>query len=170
MALGIVQMLTDRPAEGLRECEQALVLNRNLAEAHAWAGMAKYFLGRGAETEAHVSDALRLSPRDSRAFLWMQFVGVANIQAGIDPEAVHWLRRCLEANRNHPLAYFQLAAALALLGELDQAKLAVRAGLNLDSTFTIRRLHASVSSNNAGYLAGRERLTKGMRMAGVPEG
>jgi hypothetical protein len=73
--------------------------------------MAKYFLGRGAETEIHVNEALRLSPRDSSAFRWMQFVGLAKIQVGTDDEAVLWLTRCVEANQNHPLAYFHLAGA-----------------------------------------------------------
>jgi hypothetical protein len=38
-----------------------------------------------------------------------------------DAEAVVWLRRGLEANRNSSLAHFILAATLALLGELDEA-------------------------------------------------
>jgi hypothetical protein len=32
--------------------------------------MAKYFTGRNDETEAHVLDALRISPRDSNAGIW----------------------------------------------------------------------------------------------------
>ena len=80
--LGVVLMVTNRAAQGIRECEQALTLDRNLAEAHAGIGLAKYFLGLGAETEAHVNEAFRLSPRDSGAFRWMQFVGIAKLQVG----------------------------------------------------------------------------------------
>src|ERR1700751_2815689 len=32
--LGIVQLSTNRAAQGISECEQALALNRNLADAH----------------------------------------------------------------------------------------------------------------------------------------
>jgi TolB-like protein len=167
--LGVVQMVTNRPAQGIRECEQALTLDHNLAEAHACIGLGKYFLGLGAETEAHVNEAFRLSPRDTGAFRWMQFIGIAKLQIGADAEAIAWLQRCLEANRNHAVAHFQLAAALALLGKLDQARAAVNAGLALNPTFTIRRLHTTASNDNAAYLAGRERLCEGMRMAGVPE-
>ena len=131
---------------------------------------AKYFLGRGAETEAHVHEALRLSPRDTCAYRWMMFVGLAKLQLGADAEAVVWLRRSIEANRNFPLAHFYLAAALALLGALDEARAAAQAGLALDPSFTIRRFRASASSDNPTYLAGRERIYEGMRMAGVPEG
>ena len=66
--LGHVQIFTNRAAQGIAECEQALALDRNLANAHAYIGRAKYLLGRGEETEAHVQEALRLSPRDTEAF------------------------------------------------------------------------------------------------------
>ena len=170
MLLGVVQMLTNRAAQGIAECEQALALDRNLADAHAFIGRAKYFLGRGAETEAHVQEALRLSPRDTGAFCWMLYRGLAKLQLGADAEAVAWLRRSIEANRNYPLAHFYLAAALALLGRLDEARAAAQAGLALDPSFTIRRFRANVPSDNPTYLAGRERIYEGMRMAGVPEG
>ena len=68
LVLGIVQMFTNRAAQGIAECEHALALDRNLATAHALIGFAKYFLGRGEETEAHVNEALRLSPRDIFAY------------------------------------------------------------------------------------------------------
>src|SRR4029078_10272414 len=64
MLLGCVQMYTNRAAQGIAECERALVLDRNLADAHGFIGLGKYFVGRGAETEAHVCEAIRLSPRD----------------------------------------------------------------------------------------------------------
>ena len=71
-----------------------------------------------------------------------------------------------------PLAHFVLAAALARLGELDEARAAVQAGLALDPSFTIRRYRdiTNAWSDNPTYLAGRERVIEGMRLAGVPEG
>jgi hypothetical protein len=61
--------------------------------------LAKYFVGRGVETEDHIKEALRLCPRDVCAHLWMMFAGVAKLWCGEDPEAVAWLRRCVETNR-----------------------------------------------------------------------
>ena len=63
--------------KGLLECEQALALNRNLAAAHGFIGMAKFFTGSAAETEGHILEALRLSPRDIHAYGWMLRVGAA---------------------------------------------------------------------------------------------
>jgi tetratricopeptide (TPR) repeat protein len=168
--LGLVQIFTNRAAQGIAESERALALDRNLAPAHASIAIAKFFLGRGGETEAHMEQALRLSPRDTLVYIWSLFVGVAKLWQGADAEAIVWLRRSLEANRNYPGAHFILAAALALVGELDEARATVQAGLALNPSFTIRRYRTNTPSNHPVYLAGRERVYEGMRMAGVPEG
>jgi len=169
-ALGYVQIFTNRAAQGIRECEHALALDPNAADVHAALGLAKFYMGRAAETEAHILEAFRLSPRDVEVFRWMRFVGVAKLQLGSDAEAVSWLRRSTEANRNHPLAHLSLAAALGLTGALDEARTASSTGLGLNSGFTIRRLLATQQSDNPIYLAGLERFCEGMRLAGVPEG
>ncbi len=83
----------------IAEYEHALALDRNLAFAHANIGFGKYFLGRSGETEAHVLEALRLSPRDTMAYLWMYYVGVAKENLGLYDQAVAWCRRSIEANR-----------------------------------------------------------------------
>ena len=168
--LGGVYIFTNRAAQGIAECERALALDRNLADAHGAIGIAKNFMGRAAETEAHILEALRLSPRDVVAHRWMHIVGLAKIQLGADAEAAAWLRRSIEVNRNFPPTHFWLAAALGLLGALDEAQTAARAGLALDPSFTIRRVLVTQSSDNPIYLAGRERVCAGMRLAGVPEG
>jgi TolB-like protein/class 3 adenylate cyclase len=168
--LGCVYMFTNRLAQGIAECEQALVLNPSLADAHAARGLAKFLIGRAAETEGHILEALRLSPRDTFANWWMHCLGRAKIQLGADAEAVDWLRRSIEANRNFPLTHFHLAAALGLLGALDEARAAAKEGLALDPGFTIRRFSTAKSSDNLTYLAGLERVCQGMRLAGVHEG
>ena len=172
MFLGLVQMFTKRAAEGIAQCEHALVLDRNLAAAHGLIGFAKVLLGQGAETEPRINEAFRLSPRDTGAPRWFVWGGIAKMQLGADAEAVVWFRRGLDANRNNPVAHFHLAAALARLGELDQARAAVQAGLALDPSFTIRRFRDAINarSDNPTLLAGRDRAIEGMRMAGVPEG
>jgi TolB-like protein/class 3 adenylate cyclase len=168
MFLAAVQIATKRAAQGIREGERALALDRNLADAHGLIGWAKVLIGRGEEAEAHIQDAFRLSPRDTGAFRWMHWAGFTKLVLGADAEAVAWLRRCLEANRNYPLAHFHLAAALALLGSLEEARDAVRAGLALDPTFTIRRMRGGMSDDPT-FRAGSKRALEGMRMAGVPE-
>ena len=170
MLLGTVHIFTAREPQGIIECKHALSLDRNLADAHGWIGLAKHFLGCPEETEAHVCEALRLSPRDILAYRWMMIAGIAKQQLNADTEAVAWLRRSIEVNRNFPLAHFNLAASLALLGRLDEARTAAQAGLGLDPRFTILRLRRSRSSGNPTYFSKRERVFQGMRLAGLPEG
>jgi tetratricopeptide (TPR) repeat protein len=169
LVLGIIEILTNRAAQGIAECERALALDRNLAHAHAWIGLAKMFVGRATATETHVREALRLSPRDTRSYIWLLIAGLAKLHLSAEGEAVAWLRRSIEANRNHPLGQLWLAAALARLGRLDEAKAAARAALALNPSFTIRRVRANVPSDNPTYLAGRERIYADLRLAGVPE-
>jgi tetratricopeptide (TPR) repeat protein len=169
---GVVQMFTKRASQAIAECEQALALDRNLASAHALIGIAKIFLGRGAETEVHINEAFRLSPRDILVNQWFGVAGVAKTHLNADAEAVVWLRRSLDGNPNNPVTHFNLAAALARLGELDEARAAVQAALALDPSFTIRRFRdaSNARRDNPTFLAGRDRVIEGMRMAGVPEG
>ena len=68
------------------------------------------------------------------------------------------------------MGHIGYAAILALVGEVAEARAAAQAGLALDPTFTMRRFRVGASSDNAIYLAGRERIYEGMRIAGVPEG
>jgi TolB-like protein len=103
--LGMVQTYTNRAAQGIAKCARALALDRNLAVAHANIGFGKLCLGRGVETEAHIEQALRLSPRDTYVYAWTFFVGLAKLWHGADAEAIVWLRRSLEANPNYAMTH-----------------------------------------------------------------
>jgi tetratricopeptide (TPR) repeat protein len=163
-------MYNNRAVQGIAECERALAIDPNLAAAHGWVGLAKIFTGRSEETETHVLEALRISPRDTFAWSWMAFVGIAKLYVGRDEEAVVWLNRSIGMNPSWPLAQFYLGSALARGGPLEAARDAARAGLELNPSFTIARFRSMAFSDNPIYLAGRERAYEGMRMAGVPEG
>ena len=169
--LGFVDIFTRRAEEGIAKCEHALALDRNLANAHSIIGIGKIFSGRAEEAEAHIGEALRVSPRDTMAYNWMAFAGLAQLHLGSWEQGVAWFRRAIEANRNYPLPYFWLAAALAQLGRLDEARLAVKGGLALNPTFAISRARAAWTAiiNNPTHLVQIEPIFEGMRKAGVPE-
>jgi TolB-like protein/Flp pilus assembly protein TadD len=171
MCLGLVDIWTRRAAEGIARCEHALELDRNLAQAHALIGYGKLFVGRAEETEPHFAEALRLSPRDPAAYLWMSYAGMSKNGPGSYEQAVTWFRRSIEANPNFPHAHFHLASALAHLGRLDEAHSAFKAGLALNPIYTISRDRAVWTgvSEDPTFLAGLELLFDGMRKAGAPE-
>jgi len=99
----------------------------------------------------------------------MAVAGIAKLVLCRDEEAISWLRRAIETNRNYPMAHLWLAVALAHLGRLTEAQTAAQAGLALHPSFTIARLRAGASSDNPIYLAQRARIFEGLRKAGVPE-
>ena len=171
MWLGLVYTWTKRAADGIAKCEHALALDRNLARAEGAIGFGKINIGRAEETEAHIAEALRLSPRDTTAFVWMTHVGLAKNLLGSWEQAAAWCRRAIEANPNYPRAYFQLALALAQLGRLDEARSSVRAGLALNPSFTVTRARVDwkALSDDPTYLSQLESLFESMRKAGVPE-
>ena len=166
--MGVVQIFTKRAAQGIAECERALALDRNLATSHAWIGLGKCNLGRAEEAEAHIMEAFRLSPRDNKASSWMNTAGVAQSYLGADEEAVHWFKRSIETNRNiAPFVHFYLAAALAHLGQIEESRACVQAGLILAPDFSIAQYHASSPTDHPTCLAQRVRIADGLRKAGL---
>ena len=165
-----VQIRTNRGAEGIAQCERALALNPNLANVRAQIGYAWLLNGRPEETESHIREAIEASPRDANMYIWIGFIAAAKLYSGADEEAVTWLRRTLEFNRNYGIANFYLGAALELLGRHDDAHAEVQAGLALDPQFTIRRFRAGAQSDNPTFLKQRERIIQAMQKAGTPEG
>jgi TolB-like protein len=171
VANSFVLSFTNRIEQAIAECERALALDRNLGHAHAVIGMHKLHLDRGEETETHVLEALRLSPRDAMAHGWFAIAGFAMDFLGRYEEAVAWQRRSIEVNGNFPAAHFHLAIALAHLGRLEEARAAAQAGLALNPKLTVAGYReGNIFSNTPAHLAWRERQYEGLRKAGVPEG
>ena len=81
--LGMVRNYSNRAVQGIAECERALAIDRNLAAAHAGIGFAKCLTGRFDETEGHVLEALRISPRDTSAGTWMTIAAFAKWCLGV---------------------------------------------------------------------------------------
>jgi tetratricopeptide (TPR) repeat protein len=150
------------PGQALRECELAIDLEPNFARARAFAGLLKVFLGRAEETEAQVSEAIRLSPRDPELSTWYLWIGVADFFLGRLNQAIDRLGKSVEVNPNRGFSYFMLAAALALAGRTAEAAQGCATGRRLAPTFTLAKLRASARGDNPAYLARRETLIEGM--------
>jgi TolB-like protein/class 3 adenylate cyclase len=170
MYLGLVEIYTNRAAQGIAKCEHALALDRNLAHAHNLTGLGKICIGRAEETEAHVAEALRLSPRDTMAYLWMNVAGLAKLHLGSYEQAAAWFRRSVKANRNYPWRFFIWPPPS--LGLTDSMRRIPQSRPVSPSTRpSPSRAHAGLKamSDDPTYLAGLERIFEGLRKAGVPE-
>jgi TolB-like protein/class 3 adenylate cyclase len=166
---GTVLFAKRLPDQALREFELAIGLDRNLAKAHVYAGLMKLCLGRAKETEAHVAQAIRLSPRDPFLGQWHFALGLADLYLGRNVRAVTALQRSVQLNPDWHLSHFVLAGALALAGLLAEAAAACTIARRLGPNFTVGKFRAEVVSDNPVYLAQRELLCSGLLMAGVPE-
>ena len=153
----------------MRELELAVSLDGNLAVAHGYLGHMKLFVGRARETRSHVAEAMRLSPRDPLLFYWYFFVGLADLYLGRVGRALESLRTSVEINPNWGLSQFLLAAALALAGLHTEAAEVCVIARRLSPSFTIATFRTEAVSDNPVYLAQRECLYEGLRLAGAPE-
>lgn len=166
---GTVLFAMRAPERALREFEFAVSLDGNLAMAHGYLGLMKFFLGRAQETRAHVAEAIRLSPRDPLLFHWLFLIGVADVYLGRVVHGLESLRKSVDINPNWALSQFVLAGALALAGLLAEAAEVCAAARRLAPNFTIAKFRGEAVSDNPVYLAQRERFYEGLRLAGVPE-
>ena len=170
-ALAGTYIFTKRAAQGLPVCEHAIALDRNLAHAHALIGMAKNLTGSPHEAEGHVHEALRLSPRDPWANIWLHWEGLGKICMGLWEQAVAPYRRSIEINRNLHTAHFLLAAVLAQLDRWDEARESVKSGLAVNQVMTIARARELWTgfSDDPTYRATLEPVFESLRKAGLTE-
>ena len=98
----ILNQTTNRQAQAIEEFNRALTLNPNLASAHALIGLAKLYEGHPEETEGHVLEALRASPRDTDAYFWVGWMAEAKLYLGAYEDALNLCHRSIELNRNYP--------------------------------------------------------------------
>jgi len=147
-----VLMALRAPELALREIELAISLDRGLPHVHVRAGWIKIFLGRAEEAEGHVTEAMRISPRDPLLGLWYTTFGLADLHLGRLDKAVDRLRKAIALAPNHEIAYFYLAAALALQGRKKEAEEVCTIGRRLAPNFRIGKCRAEVQSDNAVFL------------------
>lgn len=166
---GILLSGLGRVVEADQALERAIGANFNFAPAYAFRGYNKVFLGRAGETLSSVRDALTLSPRDPNLGIWCFFAGAAQLLLGNEADAVDWLNRALAASPNYPAALIWLAAAQALLGDLEQAKAAAEAlrQQRPGPVVTNFRRQWLERSENPIYRQQIERVLRGLTAAGL---
>ena len=108
---------------------------------------------------------MRLSPFDPWAFAAFDAQAMSHLLRGRHDEACRAAYRSVQANPAHSITYVQLAAALATLGRIDEAKAAAARVLELHPTFRYSRQFAGV--NCAPALA--QCLGDALHAAGLPE-
>jgi TolB-like protein/Flp pilus assembly protein TadD len=152
---------------------QALIA-RNPAEPTAYKemGLNKLYLGETREAVEWFRRADGIAPRDPERWTWLQGLGRALMQIGHDAEAVDALCQAMDSNPGYLRGKAVLAAAEALTGNLDDAKLYLAEYAMLEPDMTVRRFAAQRSSVppdavSPTYRRESERILDGLRRAGM---
>ena len=163
-ALGNLHLRAGEHADAVMWSRRGLELNPGEAGGHAWLANVLSYVGRSAEALEQLDYARRLDPL--QPLLWDFYIGRALLNLGRYEEALPWLEACVR--RASALGHFwrYLAAALAQLGRLEEARSAL---LSAPSKFFYQSIYDF--RHYEAYLDGVEfeRLIEGLRKAGLPE-
>jgi len=151
------------------------VIAENPAEPWAYKeiGLSRMYLGRPEEALEWFAKADRFGPRDPGRWTWLDGRGQALILLGRAGEALRSLRLAFDANPNSVSTHALLAAAYALNGQIDDARMALAAYDRLrpgERVADFRKLApVPLHLTSPDYQRQRARLKDGLRLAGMPE-
>jgi adenylate cyclase len=151
-----------------------IALNPGDPTAYRELGLNNLYLGQHQEAVDWFRRADTIAPRDRVRWTWLQGLGRALIHLGRYAEAVEALRLAVHSNPHLSRDRAFLAAAEALVGNIDSAKLHLAKYNDVDPNMTVRRFVEERSSvpleaASPAYLRGMERILEGLRRAGMPE-
>src|SRR6185503_10087378 len=152
--------LSGRSNEGFRTAEEGLANNPNSAMLHNARAYAEINLGMFEQAKADIFQAMRLSPRDPAINLWRTNLSDAEMGLGHFDVAIDLIRQSIDAGYRVSYTYKELAAAYALAGKADDAKIALAEALRLSPKLTIKW----VARTNPVPI-----VLEGLRKAGLPE-
>jgi adenylate cyclase len=143
---------------------RSLALNPNSAAAAAHSGWMHCYLGEPEAAAERFRSALRLSPIDPAVYSFQSGLALALHLTSRYEEALHWAARSLAEQPGWLTAHRVMAATLAHLGRLDEAREMVRQLLEFWPGYRVRetRLHFRPSAYASGYI-------EGLLKAGAPE-
>src|SRR6266849_2078736 len=147
--------------------DRALVLNSNLAEAWAYSGWVKNWLGEPEAAIERFARAMRLNPLDPRMSAIRSGTAHAHFFLGRYDEAVSWAAMALQDNPDYQPGLRIAAASNAMAGRLDEAHKAVARLRQLNPALRV----STLKDMRGPYRRAEDlsRYEEGLRQAGLPE-
>ena len=156
------------------ECESALVyfdraLRASPSHSLAWLLSAATlgYMGRGEQAVRHAEHGLQLSPFDQSLFYYYAVLNLAHYSNNDYEEAVKWGRMSARENPRYTANYRYLAAALAALGRIDEAREAAANLMELEPDLRLEVLERTRQPFRLPEM--RARHMEHLRKAGLPE-
>jgi adenylate cyclase len=166
-AAGRIYMMQGHHDDSIASLKTAIELNPSFAQSHHGLGMALTLAGRLDEAKGSLTMAERLSPRDPNHWASTVVHALACILSGDYEDAVHWARKTIQNPRSKGYwPHAMLAAALADLDQMADARAAVAAALEAKPDLTLAYLVETLPTKEPG---GLDPYLDGLRKAGLPE-
>ena len=161
----------DRCAEVVSAARRTIEVHPVLSGPHQWLAICLLREGRPAEAVQRLEQAIRTNPRTPQIDNRYRLMGMALLYLERYEEAVSWFHRALAANpslaaQTRGTLYASIAAAQALSGDLETARLSAVEAKRLWPTLTARNYLLSKTTNKIG-IAQANRIRDGLRAAGV---
>ena len=171
-AMGLIRRRQGRLPDSKIELEAAIALDPNQASGHRQLGVTLMFLGQPEAAIPQLDKSTRLSPHDPFIAVNYHALGWCHLVLGQVDEAIDLLRKARATSTQYYFVHLNLAAALGLRGDLNEARAALAEGVKLRPELnSLARFRAfRRSSHTPEYLRLREKTIEvGLRRAGMPE-
>ena len=137
--LGYIYAVTRQHDKAIEECQRAIDMNPNSADAYLFLGMSLNYAGRPQEAIDFLKKAHRLSPFPPPSFIL--HLGSAYREAGRYEEAIAEYKKCIKRAPNNRMAYQHLSITYALTGRYEEAREAWSEVLKIDPKTTYKKLY-----------------------------
>jgi adenylate cyclase len=162
---GFIQLWRRKHELSVAELKRAIELNPNCSLAFGTLGTVLSYSGEPDESIKSNEIAIRLNPRDISIFFRYSGLAMAHFVAGRYSEAVQWARKCIHRKPIWRVGHAVLAASLAQLDLLEEAKAAVGNYLEIIPHETISEIRFLPFKNQTDARC----LEEGLHKAGLPE-
>jgi adenylate cyclase len=169
--MGMLRRWQNRLPESKIELETAIALNRNYSFALRQLGITLTFLGQPKAAIPLVEKSIRLDPHSPNIHVAYWAFGCCHLLLG-HVDAVDLFRKARAANPRLAYIQFDLASALWLKGETDEARAILAEAIKLKPDLnTLARLRAAYPNwgNPQHRVLAEKTLWLGLRRAGLPD-
>jgi len=161
--LGLALLLLRQHDRAMAEAQTALLCEPNLALAHGLLGQVLYYSGRSAEALQPLCTALRLDPNNDQL---LHYLAVAYFGAGRFKDAAAALKRRIIRKPDTDVSRVLLAACYGHLGRVGEAQAQWREAMRVNSEYSLEHRRRVLPYKDPEDF---ERITDGLRKAGLPE-
>jgi adenylate cyclase len=172
VAMGVLRRNQMRFNESKMEFETAIALDRNNARAIFQLGSIMVFLGQPEAGIPLIEKSIRLNPHDPTLASHYAILGLCHLFLDHLDQAIGLFRKARADNPRSYYIHLYLAGALALKGDLDEAREALAESLRLNpeiNSFAAQRARAPWITHPAHWELREKTLNLGLRRIGHPE-